>query len=184
VPKMPTDALRGPTVPWDRRRHAGTAAVMAAALLLVACGGGGGGGVGGAGPGARATVVFPPASASVDGESVMVRGTAVVDAGTVAAVRVNGVAATSTDGFRTWTAAVPISPGTADLVVETETDGGTVDPRAASVPVRREGGFEVLALPEGGAPSPQPSSPPAASRGCGVTIQRIRASPPPSSVWT
>jgi DNA-binding beta-propeller fold protein YncE len=95
-------------------------------------------------------VVFPPASASVDGETVTVRGTAAVDSGTVAAVRVNGVEAASSDGFLTWTVTVPLGPGTTDLVVETETDRGTVDPQAASVPVTRRGGFQVLALPGGG----------------------------------
>src|SRR5262245_8897224 len=51
-----------------------------------------------------ATVVFPTAVSRTSSEQLIVRGTASDAASAVASVRVNGVEATSTDNFATWTA--------------------------------------------------------------------------------
>lgn len=77
-------------------------------------------------------VVFPPAGSLTDATSITVRGTARLDAG-VRAIRVNGVAAQSTDDFHHWRASVPLQPGANALVVESEDGSGQLDPDAAQV---------------------------------------------------
>jgi hypothetical protein len=67
----------------------------------------------------RTDVVFPPASGLTDGTTLVVRGTA-EDADGIAAVRVNGVAALTSDQFATWEATVPLAAGPNELVVELE----------------------------------------------------------------
>jgi hypothetical protein len=79
-------------------------------------------------------IVFPPAPGLTHEAAITVRGTAVLDAG-VAAIRVNGVAAQSADGFRTWKATVPLAPGENTLVVESEDSAGQIDPAAAQATV-------------------------------------------------
>jgi DNA-binding beta-propeller fold protein YncE len=75
-------------------------------------------------------IVFPPASSLTYEDTILVRGTAVLDTG-VAAIRVNGVAAQSADGFRTWQVSVPLAAGANTLVVESEDAAGQIDPAAA-----------------------------------------------------
>jgi DNA-binding beta-propeller fold protein YncE len=79
-------------------------------------------------------VVFPPANALTDADAITVRGTAQL-AGGVAAIRVNGVPAQSTNGFRHWRARVPLQPGSNAIVVESEDGSGQVEPYAARVEV-------------------------------------------------
>jgi outer membrane protein assembly factor BamB len=83
---------------------------------------------------AGVSIVFPPASSLTEAGSITVRGTARLDAG-VAAIRVNGVAARSADGFRHWQVSVPLQPGANTLAVESEDAGGQIDPAAAQVMV-------------------------------------------------
>ncbi len=56
----------------------------------------------------------------------------------IAAVRINGVAASSDDGFATWQARVPLTAGMNTLVVETEDSDGDINPAAATVRVAQE----------------------------------------------
>ena len=60
--------------------------------------------------GPAASVVFPSHRAYPDADTIRVRGTA-NDPDGVAAVSVNGVGASSSDAFATWTATVPIAHG-------------------------------------------------------------------------
>jgi hypothetical protein len=62
-------------------------------------------------------IVFPPAGA-VSSEQIVVRGTSTLGG----AVKVNGVAATSTDGFKTFRATVSLAMG--DNTLSVTTDGG------------------------------------------------------------
>jgi DNA-binding beta-propeller fold protein YncE len=79
-------------------------------------------------------VVFPPARSLTDAATLTVRGTALLD-GDVAAIRVNGVAARSTDGFRHWQATVPLTPGENTLAVESQDGAGQIDPAAAQATI-------------------------------------------------
>jgi len=69
------------------------------------------------------TIAFPPAKSLTEGNSVIVRGYS-SDASGVAGVAVNGVEATSTDGFANWTATVNLTPGENSLTT-TVTDNQT-----------------------------------------------------------
>jgi len=99
---------------------------LIALVVLAACGGGA--------PGAErfAVVQFPLDGGVTDAAEMAVRGTT---PGAVA-VRVNGVAATSRDGFLTWRAVVALARGSNRLQVEAEEADGSV--HATSVTVRRE----------------------------------------------
>ena len=99
---------------------------IALALLVVlsvgACGGGGGSGSDGDVLGGGGTlsldppvIHFPPGYAVTVEETVIVRG-AVPNPASVTAIDVNGVSATSTDGFATWTAEVPLADGENTIV--------------------------------------------------------------------
>ena len=127
-----------------------------AALLAIsaaACGGGGGGGEPDAAPPApdagdqppdamigdgvapTVSVAFPPANAWTAVHRITVRGHA-GDADGVAAVRVNGVDATSDDGFANWQAEIPLEVyGPNPIVVESVDIGGATDARAAELSV-------------------------------------------------
>lgn len=118
---------------------------LVAALLLAgalaACGGGNDGGGSGGGGGntdekPTAEIVFPPAGSLTTADSLTVRGTASDDSG-VTAVRVNGVAASSSNGFQTWTAQVPVSGKAPVLNVEVDDDNGNTTSDAASVELLR-----------------------------------------------
>jgi hypothetical protein len=88
-------------------------------LLLVlassvgACGGGGGGG---AADVATAQILFPPPASLTTAEAITVRG-AMTDPDDVVGITVNGVSATSADGYATWRAVVPLVEGGNPLTV-------------------------------------------------------------------
>src|SRR5688572_11979753 len=84
-----------------------------------------------------AAIIFPPRVARTGGSTLMVRGTATDASGPLAAVRVNGVLATSTDGFSNWTAVVPLLPGPNTLLVTAEDGFLNVANAAAQVAVQR-----------------------------------------------
>lgn len=81
-----------------------------------------------------AQIVFPPMDSIFPGDKLNVRGTA-ADDGSVAGVTVNGVAASSSDGFATWTVELPLSMGANALVVSVEDNDGETSDNAASVSV-------------------------------------------------
>lgn len=68
-------------------------------------------------------VLFPAPISAVESSTVIVRGTA-ADASGVAAVRVNGMAATTTDGFGNWQIELALEPGANIVAVEAEDAGG------------------------------------------------------------
>lgn len=70
-------------------------------------------------------IVFPPPVSRTDRDTLTVRGTTHMP---TSAVRVNGVAATTTDDYATWQAAVPLTPGTNMLDIERDDDTGTTVP--------------------------------------------------------
>jgi Glucodextranase, domain B len=83
-----------------------------------------------------ALIVFPPPQSVTDAVTITVRGTA-GDATAVTAVTVNGTAATSDDGFATWTAEIPLTEGDNPIVVTTEdTLGNGADSVAQATVVR------------------------------------------------
>jgi hypothetical protein len=94
----------------------------------------------------QARIDFPLPSALTDATTMRVRGSA-SDADGVAAVRVNGVPASTVDGFAHWWAVVPLLLGENALVVETIDALGNVDPMAATALVRRDGA--IVRRPEG-----------------------------------
>ena len=117
------------------------ACALGALLLAAGCGGAADTAVdaGAPVPDARAVppgvhVVFPPPVSMTDQGMLRVRGTASLPAG-VAAIRVNGIAATSDNGFVDWQASVPLVLGTNELTVESEDAAGSVDAAAARVSV-------------------------------------------------
>lgn len=75
-------------------------------------------------------VVFPPLYALTDTDTITVRGCA-ADEQPVTSIVVNGVTATSGDGFATWQATVPLSAGDNDLRIESRDSDGNVDGDAA-----------------------------------------------------
>jgi DNA-binding beta-propeller fold protein YncE len=75
-------------------------------------------------------LTFPPLVSSTDQASITVTGTA-FDPGGVAQVSVNGVLATTSDGFATWHASVPLVPGTNTLTVAAMDLLGNSDSTAA-----------------------------------------------------
>jgi len=99
-------------------------------LAALGCSSGGGGTQ-------MATIAFPLEGAVADGDTIMVRGTT-ADSAAVAAVRVNGVDATSNDGFATWQAVLPLEPGINRFQVETEDRNGNVTP-GTSVTIEWQG---------------------------------------------
>jgi len=88
-----------------------------------------------------ATVTFPPLNSFSDADSLTVTGTATDSRSDIASVEVNGVAATTTDGFATWQAEVPLTGNAANeltantLTVSTIDSAGFGDPAAAEVSV-------------------------------------------------
>jgi len=122
------------------RRHSALLSLLCVSFLVTACGGGGGGGSdapGGGGGGApTANIVFPPTDSIFTGDVLVVRGTA-SDDGTVESVKVNGVAAESSDGFATWMASVPLDMGDNVIEVSVEDDTGNKTDTAASVDIAR-----------------------------------------------
>jgi len=111
---------------------------LALTLLLVACSDGTGGDGGSGGTQApTAVVMFPPAISMTEGEAVTVHGTA-ADGGTIASVQVNGVEAFTADGYATWFAAVPLTPGMNTLTVGVSDSQSNSDAQAAEVVIERQ----------------------------------------------
>ena len=108
--------------------------------LLTACGGGGNG-VDNQAP--LATISFPPAISVTENDSITVRGTA-SDASGIAVLRVNGIDAFTNDGFLTWFANVPLTPGANTLRVETGDSALNGDGNAAQVLVRNQARITTL----------------------------------------
>jgi hypothetical protein len=108
--------------------------------FALACAGGCGGGSGGTPPPPdpldvappQVALSFPPADATTDRETIVVDGKASDDVGVVD-VAVNGVAATSDDGFRTWRAEVPLARGANSLLVEARDAAGNTASAAGAV---------------------------------------------------
>jgi len=94
----------------------------------------GGGGGGSDNPGPTVSIVFPAEPSYTDATEITVRGSASDPQG-VGSVRVAGVEATSDDGFATWSATVPLGPGTTELLVEATDDGGALSDDT-TVPLR------------------------------------------------
>ena len=73
-----------------------------------------------------ADILFPPQNAFTEGSSILVRGTASDADGSITSVSVNGVKATSTDAFATWSVKLPTQVGTHSLdVIVTDNTGVT-----------------------------------------------------------
>jgi sugar lactone lactonase YvrE len=89
----------------------------------------GSGSPGGAAP--IASINFPPLVSSTDAGQITVTGTASDDSG-VASVSVNGLPASSQDGFATWRRAVPLVAGANTLTVSTVDTLGIADASAAT----------------------------------------------------
>jgi len=90
-------------------------------------------------------IVFPTPVSYSDGAELHVRGTA-QDANGVTNLRVNGVAATTTDAFAHWAAVLPLATGDNTLVVEATDGAGNVSPSAAQARVGNRGA--VMNAPE------------------------------------
>jgi hypothetical protein len=72
-----------------------------------------------------AQLVFPPPAVFTQADAVVVRGTA-GDNRAVSSVKVNGVEATSTDGFHVWSARVPLATGNNTLnIIAADAAGNT-----------------------------------------------------------
>jgi glucodextranase-like protein len=92
-----------------------------------------------------AKIVFPTRISYTDGDRLAVRGSA-ADANGISGVTVNGVAATTSDGFATWRASVPIETGQNTVSVSVTDRAGNTRAGADSVQVRNSGtplGFVV-----------------------------------------
>jgi len=84
-----------------------------------------------------AAIQFPTAVSLTDGDTIIVRGTA-SDASEISSVSVNGVTASSDDGFATWQVSVPLNLGENTLTVETTDTASNSDSNAASVAIERQ----------------------------------------------
>jgi sugar lactone lactonase YvrE len=84
-----------------------------------------------------AVITYPPLTSRTGADSIRIRGTAADDYSTTAAVRVNGVLATTSDGFATWFANVSLTPELNVFAIETEDSEGNLDSTAAQAVVRR-----------------------------------------------
>jgi sugar lactone lactonase YvrE len=111
---------------------------------IAACGGGGGGDPAPAGPttpvsqAPTASIAFPSKVSYTDADTLRIRGTASGPNG-VASVSVNGVAASSSDGFAHWIAVVPVAAGSNTFVVTTRDAAGNSRSDADSVTVHNRG---------------------------------------------
>lgn len=79
-------------------------------------------------------ITFPTPVGLTDATQIAVTGTA-SDAGGVAAVRVNGIAATTSNDFARWTATVSLNAGTNELTVTAEDEAGNNDTAQVSLKV-------------------------------------------------
>lgn len=81
-------------------------------------------------------IVFPPPTTVTDDDAMTIRGKADTTTA-IAALRVAGVDAQTTDGYANWQATVSLSVGANDIIVEREDVTGAIQPLAAQVPVMR-----------------------------------------------
>lgn len=88
----------------------------------------------------RAQIHFPPSNTLTDAFALHVTGVA-SDPDGVAWVGVNGVPATTSDGFAHWSAKVPLSLGYQPLVVSTADRAGNLEHHAAAISVENSGPF-------------------------------------------
>ncbi|GAB1268836.1 hypothetical protein NBRC116493_20890 [Aurantivibrio infirmus] len=84
-----------------------------------------------------ATILFPSTQSISDGANVIVRGSATDNISVITAISVNGIAATTSDSFATWTATVPLALGLNSLDVSATDEAGNTDANAAQVIVQR-----------------------------------------------
>ncbi len=82
-----------------------------------------------------ASIVFPTPVSMTDAAQITVVGTA-TNTSTITGIRVNGQAATSSDGFANWRASVNLTPGNNTLTVSIERSGGAAIANAATVTVK------------------------------------------------
>ncbi len=87
---------------------------------------------------ASAALQFPLPVALTTAATLPVRGTA-SDPDGIAAVRVNGIAASSSDGFATWSALVPLPAGPTTLAVTVEDKLGKLQATSATATIARLG---------------------------------------------
>ncbi len=123
---------------------------FALAGALLAAGGCGGGGGGEEKPSLTATVLFPPAASMTPADTLTVRGTASGKAA-ITGVTVDGIPAVSSDGFATWSCAVPLLPGGNSFDVGVTDALGRSVARAVRFTVERD--VPLLALTGGAAAS-------------------------------
>ena len=93
----------------------------------------------GGGNGPSASIAFPLPVGMTEASTITVRGTAspTEAGGAIRAVRVNGVPASSTNGYLDWTVEIPLALGSNVLRVETEDDLGNMSSNAASASILR-----------------------------------------------
>lgn len=99
----------------------------------------------------QASIVFPLPVGMTEASTITVRGTA-SDASPIRAVRVNGVQASSQNGFLDWTADVPLAPGKNLISVEAEDVQGNQGAAQNGVTIERVA--PLLADPNGMAVTP------------------------------
>ena len=111
---------------------------LAVIALTTACNDGSeGGSAFGDVTGPLVVLTFPPSVSFTDAETIIATGTA-SDASGVAEVRVNGVLATTSDGFVTWHASVPLVAGANALTVTATDSLGNSDARAAEARIESQ----------------------------------------------
>lgn len=79
---------------------------------------------------------FPLAQSRTDAGAITVRGKA-ASPERIAAIRVAGVEATTTDGYATWQATVPLAPGHNTLDIAVEVAEGTIEPELPALRITR-----------------------------------------------
>ena len=84
-----------------------------------------------------AEIIFPTANSLTNTDTITVRGVANDESG-ISYVRINGIEATSYDGFINWTVEVPLSSGTNLLEVEVGDTAFNINEIADSVTVNRD----------------------------------------------
>ena len=89
-----------------------------------------------------AEITYPPIISATEGESVVVRGTT-ENPDNTSALSVNGISATSNDGWATWEATVQLDMGVNKLTVSTTDTEGKINSSAASVEIERVDTFLV-----------------------------------------
>lgn len=110
---------------------------LSALALLASCGGGGGSAAPGASGPPAARIQFPPEASLTDADGITVRGAVARPEG-VAGLTVAGVPASTTDGWKTWTAEVPLGLGANELEVRMTGPGGAEVGNTDEVVVHRE----------------------------------------------